>query len=236
MKSKNLALASAAMQPSQEQPSFVDFTPMVEQQQQAKSGLVEAVNPGNTAIAAIAASDPLRATAASVVVQALRAVEPSLVAAMRVGQILSAANSEGRYVLIGETNNGPAAITAADNVAGTTISAVLTFDGGEKNGAPLSNTIANGVGLSTAINAAIAPTKPSFTSESILRKIEDIVLADGTKEALVIVDQFSETLTVITGDHSAIQSAMSTAAGVMQVTTEFSVDVQTTTTTAQFGE
>jgi len=100
-----------------------------------------------------------------------------------------------------------AAILASIVANGTNVLKVaeLTFDGGALKNAPMTNAVANGVGvLSTPINAALAAAKPSFSVASILNTIEDIAKETAANKAFVaVVDQVGEKVTVYQFDDAA---------------------------------
>lgn len=190
-----------------EQGAALQFAPFGEQQQQAKTGVVTPFITDIPQVAAVADSDPLRATVGSLIVESAKAIESKVVMIGLITQVLS-----GRKVLVMDQDDAGAAFTGGDASANTTLSAVLSFDGNEKNNAPMSNGIANGNGLSTVINAAIAARKPNFSLASIINTIEDIILDDGTKDALVFVDQFAGTIKVLTMPTANSTDAFNTAA------------------------
>lgn len=205
---KIVFLTVAAMpQICQEQIKPEVWHPFEEQQQQAKTGTVmKSEDSPDSPVTAIAVADPLRATLGAVAVMALRAVGTPRGAMVKITQALDGGRVE---VTGGGTDVAEDVLAVADAVAGTTKSAELTFDGGALNNAPMTNAVANGTGLSTAINAALAAAKPSFSLQSILQKIEDIVRAQAPADidALVVVDQDLEKITVLTGTAAAITGA-----------------------------
>ncbi len=176
----------AALTAILEQKISPGFVPFGEQQQQAKTGPVEVITEGDPEVDGVADSDPLRATPGSLLVEALRAASGPQAGVIQVSQ-----SDAVRRVSIVDAATLAAMATAADAISGTTLVATLTWDGGEKNNAPMTNAVADGVGgMSTQINAALAAAKPSFSLSSIVNKLEDIasdVAVD--KEIVVIFDQ-----------------------------------------------
>jgi hypothetical protein len=185
MKNKFILAASivAAIRPSQEQPAFVGFTPLFEQQQQVKSGTVTSPLSYDIAVEGIAVADPLRTTMGSLTVEALRAMTG---AATVVGKMGIADPIRLLHIGVGDSADF---LTVIDAATGTTKVADLTWDGGEKNNAPMTNAVADGVGtLSTIINNALEAAKPSFSLAQIVSALEDISL-DEEKELVWVFDQ-----------------------------------------------
>lgn len=151
------------------------WTAFAEIQQQAKTGVtVQTSNFGNV-VEAIAAADPLRATAGSVAVEALRAaVNPQLVSIRINGNATDA--EPVRDVHLDSDGAMAATAVAVDAVAGTTLVANLTFDNGSKNNDSVSNAVADGTLTSTQINAKLATRKPSFSLSALINALEDVAL------------------------------------------------------------
>lgn len=234
-----IIVLAASIAANLEQKFPVGFSPMLEQQQQSKSGVVTVEDGAPDAvIAAVAQSDPLRSTVGSLIVEVNRAADAECVTAGKLTRAL-----ENRAVMVVKAEGDPATV-ATDTIAnisthtGMTKSAELTFDGGALKNAPMSNTVANGTGLSTAINAAIATTKPSFSISTIVNAIEDAVLADGNAlDAVVIVDQVNAKVLVYTGTPTNITGAFAGFANGYDAAAIFDVDATPASTAAgQFGE
>lgn len=187
MKKPNLFLACAAVvAASMEQVFRPGFQPLWEQQQQAKSGVVTAASSYGTPAEAVAVADPLRTTAGSLVVEALRAQDNPQVVAIEVnGNPVDAVPI--RRVHTGEGAMADLA-TAADAIAGTTLVGNLTFDNGSKNNDSVSNAIADGTGHSAAINAKLATRKPTFSLAALLNALEDVALEEEIR-FVVLFDQ-----------------------------------------------
>lgn len=230
MKKKSLAFLRNVF--SHEQPSNEGFTSLTDQQQQAKSGLVTADVSDDAVIASIADSDPFRGTAGAVAVEAVRAAVATKTVVVKLTNDLS-----DRYVAVLPSADAVAIYTAANAVSGTDVAGSLTFDGGEKNNAPLTNSVGDGTGLSTAINAELDVTKPSYSLLSLINKIEDIVLSDGDHDALIIIDQEDDTIKVLTGVPAQISAAATAALAASTVDAAFAIDSRPTSSSEkQLGE
>lgn len=205
MKKKSLAFLRNA---NQEQPTPVGIHALTEQQQQAKSGLISLVN-GEEGIdenvKAVGQSAPVRESVGTLIVDANRAYAPESVS---VGVLTN--DLANRKVVILDAAATADTIDGVSSGAGMVKSAELTFDGGESKNAPMSNAVANGTGLATAINAKLAAAKPSFSMAGIINTIEDVILADGTKDAVVIVNQVANKVLVYTGTPAQVAGAIVT--------------------------
>lgn len=205
MKKLILLGAVSALYPHFSAPKgLLEFTPK-HPQPQAKAGIVQGEDMADTgesrSITALAESDPLIATVGSVVVLAAKASQNPV-------QILAALTNNLQIRVVDVLASGAeAAVNAAILAGATVLSATLTFDGGELNNAPMTNAVANGTGLSTAINGALAAAKPSFSMQSIINKIEDIVLlTEGVTDALIVVDQVNNNVKVYTGTPAQVSA------------------------------
>lgn len=231
MKKLNVAGLLAGMM---EQPLSVGFSPLLEQRQFAKTGVVNSPEGNSVVVRAIANADPLRATVGSVIVEALRLTPEETVA---VGVITEALDS--RVVEVAEVADAAAVAATLPGATGVVRSARLTYDGGAVKNAPMSNSVANGTGLSTLINTAIAAAKPNWSPISLVNKVEDILADNPGVEGLVVVDQISNRIDVYTGTDAQITAANAAigaqmAAGALAV---FLIDsTPAAATEGQFGE
>lgn len=193
IKNKLFMAVAAVVAASMEQTFRPGFQPLAEQQQQAKTATISvddtwpAAQP-DPVIEGVAVADPMRSTLGGTIVQALKAKDDELVA---IGSIPAVSMNRRIVIVPGDV---AADINAAlDAAANVVKSAQLTFDGGEVNNAPMSNAVANGTGISTQVNAAIAAAKPSFSLQSIINKLEDLLAATaGAHTGVVVVDQHNE--------------------------------------------
>jgi hypothetical protein len=215
------------------------FQPLSEQQQQAKTGSVRIATEEElgdlgagsainlSALVEVAKADPLRATVGTAAVLGLRAVAEEKVVIIRISNDL-----DKRRVIIAPGSEGDGPFTAANAAAGTDVAAILTFDNSSLNNDSVSNSVADGTGLSTGINAKLATRKPSFSLASLINAVEDVVLDDGTKDALFFVDQANGTMKVLTGTDAALDTAQGAAtSSIAEVQGEFIQDATPEATT-----
>jgi hypothetical protein len=244
MKNKALLTVAALVAASMDQVFRPGFQPLGEQQQQARTATisVDTDNPSvipDSTIEGVAAADPLRATLGGAIVLALKAKDEDLVAAATI----PAVSLNRRIVIVpeGATNAGDliADLDAATNVVK---SAELTFDGGEVNNAPMTNAVANGTGISTAVNGALAAAKPSFSLQSAINKLEDLIAATaGATSGAVVVDQSGGKLYLYTcpvANEATMVAVLnaSSPAGIDSIAA-FDVDANpASSATGQFGE
>jgi hypothetical protein len=223
------------------------FQPLAEQQQKAKTGSVRiatvdevtslgaATSAENLpAFVEVAKADPLRTTVGGVVVDAAKAVDDAKVIFAQITNDLA-----GRRVVVSDKAIGDAPFTAANAVSGTDFAGNLSFDNGSLNNDSVTNAVADGTGLSAGINAKLATRKPSYSLAALINAVEDVILADGTKDALVVIDQENETIKVLTGTEAAIASAFEAAAAATdKIEGEFIIDStpQSSSTGSLLGE
>ncbi len=219
------------------------FLPFIQEQQQAKSGIVEISDEGVTSaeLDAIAESDPSVAKASTVLRQALQAVTADLGAIVKVS-----GNTLFRKVAIIDQAHVAAAYTAGNAASGTSASGVVTPDDSEATGpTPHSNSVADGTGYSTVINAFLATRKPDITPAQLIDALEDEAMFQWTENEmaqsfLVFIDQTGKVTKVLDGETTEIDAAYDDALGVsgLVLQKEYSITVPSPSETSgrQYGE
>jgi len=219
----------------QEQPVTVGFTPLEEQQQQAaKSGTLNLADVDDyLEIQTALTPDETRMTVAAVAIAGIKAVEDVTGAII----YISPGQAE-RTVHFCPGAEIAAAFTAADAVSGTDAAAVLTFDNSSLNNDSVSNSVADGTGVSTIINALLATRKPSFSLQSLINGIESEVTVEGRDDAvLIFLDQAGNATKVLSGTEGAIESARTAAIATLAVLDPVYIDTTPVAeTTRLYGE
>jgi hypothetical protein len=189
-----------------------------------KTGTITVAGGTSDITKAVAQSDPLITNIGTVAVSALKAFPVSGGAVIglngRVCKVLTAVQT--------------ADLIAAADDASNSNSINFTFLNGAKNNAPMGTSGGEAGALKDALEALVAQTRPSFSVQSILGKIEDTVNEQGTS-ALLIVDQASGEIRVYPGNAGAVENLEALAPADANVPAAFTQDV-TTSPGRDFGE
>lgn len=189
-----------------------------------KTGTINVSGGTSAAVKAVAQSDPLVSSLASLAVQALKAnpVASGAVVALnaRTVQVIPAADMDG--------------IPAGFAAAGLALSGNLSFDGGAKNNAPMTNAAV--AGLFAELNAVLTEeAKPSFSVQSAIGKIEDVLAEEGVS-GIIIVDQLNNVIKVYTGPPGNVDTAEGGLPAAADTIATFEQTVEAATGPRDFGE
>lgn len=237
---------------SQEQPIRDGFTSLTEQRQFAKSGIADGISdnvtPDGNRIALALKSDPWTGTIGALLVTGGKSAEAKIVAVATMPNDPQGSTPADVAFWDATNASGATGVTAALAVTGMVKSGELTFDNGSLNNDSVTNAVANGTGISTLLNGAIATRKPSFSVQSLVNQVEDQLAAynlanPGTIwDALIVMDQNTGKVTVMTGTpahvgsaYDAFTTAANTAMGDVLVDTDLDRTAQSATE-KQFGE